>query len=467
MKRIFLIGTACIYLALLFSCKKDAIITSPDARLSFSADTLKFDTVFTTVGSVTQSFKIFNDNDQRLILSGIKLMGGSASPFKLNINGVSSPEVTGMELAANDSIYVFVTVTIDPGAQNLPFLIRDSIRVQYNGNERFVQLEAFGQDAHFMRNAVIQSNTTWPNDLPYVILGSLQISAGATLILSEGCHIYMHADAPFIVDGTLVANGRKGNEVVFTSDRLDEPYRYFPAGWPGIYLRATSINNRLNFAIIKNAYQALVLESPATNSNPKLRLQQCIIENASDAGILSYNSSITADNSLIYNCGKNMQVSLGGSYQFSNCTLASYSTLYSLHKFPVLTLSNSLQQNGGLQTADLSASFTNCILWGEEGFVPNEVQVQKDGTTFFNITFDHCLYRAADSPANSNLVSVIENQDPSFDSIDVNHRYYDFRITKDFLSPAIDQGTATPYLKDLDDLPRSSGITDLGSYEKQ
>lgn len=41
------------------------------------------------------------------------------------------------------------------------------------GNKRLVQLEAWGQNAHFFRDKVVAVNETWNNDLPYVLLGSL------------------------------------------------------------------------------------------------------------------------------------------------------------------------------------------------------------------------------------------------------------------------------------------------------
>jgi hypothetical protein len=42
----------------------------------------------------------------------------------------------------------------------------------------------------------------------------------------------------------------------------------------------------LNYAVIKNAYQAIALQDPSSNANPKLTLNECIIDNAFDAGIL-------------------------------------------------------------------------------------------------------------------------------------------------------------------------------------
>jgi hypothetical protein len=74
---------------IIFSCKKDSFITSHDAKLNTSADTLFYDTVFTSTGSVTQSFKIFNDNNQKLKLSSLKLSGGDLSDFKINVDGTA------------------------------------------------------------------------------------------------------------------------------------------------------------------------------------------------------------------------------------------------------------------------------------------------------------------------------------------------------------------------------------------
>ncbi|MBC7889179.1 MAG: hypothetical protein H7Z13_14985 [Ferruginibacter sp.] len=448
------------------SCKKDSFITSSDARIATSADSLKYDTVFTSVGTITQSFKISNLNTQKLRLSKLKLMGGAASAFKINVNGIPSSEINNIEIAAEDSIYVFVSVNINPNTANLPFIVRDSIQIMYNGNSRFVQLEAFGQNANFLRNRIIQGNITWTNNLPYVILGSLRVDTNATLTIAPGCKIYAHADAPFIIDGSLVINGTPQQKVVFSGDRLDEVYRDLPAGWPGIYFRGSSKNNILIHAIVKNAYQAVVTEQPSGNANPKIILRQCVIENAYDAGILCVNSSLQADNSLISNCGKNINIIYGGDYIFTHCTVAAYSS-YIDHKNPVLTANNFAIQNGTTLTADLNAIFRNCLFWGENNALDNEITTGKQGTNNFKVEFDRCLYKAKTDPGNSIFTAPVKNQDPLFDSIDLSKRYYDFRITKNNLAPGINKGVATGFLKDLDGNNRNNGLPDLGCYEKQ
>lgn len=447
------------------SCKKDSFISSSDAILRISADSIKFDTVFTSVGSVTQSFKIVNENNQQIRLSTVKLMGGSASAFKININGVAATQLNNIEIAANDSIYIFVSVTVNPTAANLPFVISDSISVQFNNNQRWVQLQAYGQNAHFFSNSSILTNISWPNDLPYVILGSLHIAENASLTISPGVKIFAHADAPIIVDGTIVVNGTPGNKVIFSGDRLDEPYKNFPASWPGIYFRSTSKNNQFQFAEIKNAYQAVVVLEPSPNANPKLTIQQCIIDNAYNAGLYCSNSSVMANNILLSNCSNNIYIELGGNYTFTHCTAATYSNNYMAHKTSVVSVANYTAGNPAIN--NLQANFTNCIFWGENGFVDNEILVNKQGTVPFSVSFNNCLYKVLNDPANASFIASIKNIDPLFDSIDISNRYYDFHQNNNAAAPGINKGKAVALSIDLDGKTRNVGLPDMGCYEKQ
>ena len=465
LSRIYLAFTA--LLLVFISCRKDSFITSVDARLNFSTDTLKFDTVFVTSGSTYRTLKIFNDNNQKLRLTEVKLMGGASSVFKMNVDGISGTSFGNLEINANDSLYVFVQVNINPNAANLPYVVRDSIQISYNGNTRKVQLEAFGQNAHFFRNQKITANETWNNDLPYVILGSLLIDTNKTLTINKGCRIYMHADAPIVVDGTIQVNGLKdtADRVYFAGDRLDDPYNGFPASWPGIYFRGTAKDNVFNYAVIKNGYQAIATQDPSVNANPKVTLNETIIDNNYDAGILAINSSVRARNCLISNCGKNLYLLKGGDYQFTHCTVVTYANRYLDHKDPVLVLSNYISVNNVPVTAPLNATFRNCIFWGENGLVADEVAVFKSGSGTFNVNFDYNLWKVTSNPANVTATQIINNQAPLFDSISTSRNYYNFRLKAG--SPAVNKGTASATTIDLDGKVRPVGLPDLGCFELQ
>ncbi|MFI5133536.1 MAG: choice-of-anchor Q domain-containing protein [Chitinophagales bacterium] len=453
-------------LLIFFSCKKDTFITSSDAQVTVTADTLKYDTVFVTSGSITQSFKIINENNQKLRLSSVKLMGGAGSAYKINVDGFTGPEADNLEIEANDSLYVFVQVNINQSANNLPFIIRDSIQVSYNGKSRLVQLQAWGQNAHFLLNKEVSVNETWNNDLPYVILGYLHVQTNKTLTINKGCRIYIHADAPVIIDGTMQVNGLKDtiDRVYFRGDRLDDPYKDFPASWPGILFNTGSKDNIFNYAVIKNSYQSIAAQDPSTNANPKVTLNECVIDNSYDAGIIAVNSSIQARNCLVSNCGKNIFLVKGGDYQFTHCTVASYSNSYIQHKDPVLAVTNFVNVNNIPVSANLSALFRNCIFWGDGGLVDDEVIISKNGNTTFNVNFDYNLWKVQTVPANITSAQIINNQSPVFDSINTSNHYYNFRLKA--TSPAINKGTNAGVTIDLDGNSRPVGLPDLGCFEK-
>ena len=81
--------------ALLFpSCKKDQLLTDSSAKLGFSTDSVLFDTVFTSLGSTTRVFRIYNQHSQPLNISHIALAMGNAAPFKLNVDGISGKSIS-------------------------------------------------------------------------------------------------------------------------------------------------------------------------------------------------------------------------------------------------------------------------------------------------------------------------------------------------------------------------------------
>ena len=277
----------------------------------------------------------------------------------------------------------------------------------------------------------------------------------------------MHADAPFIVHGSLQVAGEQydSTRVVFTGDRLDEPYRNFPASYPGLVFTASSRNNSISYGIIKNAYQGIVVTNPSA-SGTKLTLTETIIDNAYDAGLLGINTSITARNLLISNCGKNIILALGGTYQFTHSTIATFSNSYIQHKDPVLLLTNFLTQGNTITVNDLNATFRNCIFWGEQnGFVKDEVVAAKQGATAYNVTFDKVLWRVQTAPTNATINGAL-TAEPRFDSINTAQRFYNFRLKEG--SPAIDAGVGAGVIIDLDGKMRPIGpAPDLGAYERR
>lgn len=438
-----------------------------NAVLFSSTDSVYFDTVFTSVGAVTQQIKLFNPNSQAIGISSIDLAGGTGSPFVINIDGTPGPALSNFSIPANDSLYIFVTVYIKPNTVPMAFLLQDSILIHYGGQDKTIKMSAWGQNAHFLKNQEITSNTTWPNDLPYVLYGGLRIDSNVTLTIQPGTHIYMHADAPIYVDGTLVVAGDSGtaHQVLFTGDRLDLPYADYPGSWPGIVFSQSSRDNQLNYTLIQNGYHSLEVDGPSPDLNPKLSLNQCIINNSLQEGILGIQTSIKAVNCLISNCGQNLVLTLGGVYQFEFCTVASYSNNLISHQLPVLTLSNAATSGSQVFTSDLSADFVDCIFWGSQG-IGDEALITKQGNTAFSVLFDHSILKEVNYPSNIDSSFLWLNTNPQFiDTVGLLGYAYNFQLQAG--SPAIQVGIGLGILIDLTGNPRPILQPDLGSYERQ
>ncbi len=445
------------FVFIISSCTKEKFITGKNVFLITSDTAIHFDTVFTSIGSVTKQLKIFNINDQKLRINNLQLMGGANSFFKINVSGSAGVQFSNVDMEKGDSLYVFITANINPTTQQLPFIIEDSIRIDYNGNVQYIKLDAFGQNAHFLRSTILTQNTTWQADMPYVLLDTFAVSAGAILTIEKGAQIYCHANTPFTVEGSLQVNGNtdSAGKVTFQNDRLDAPYKDQPGTWAGIYFSTNSIHNELNGVVIKNALQGI-----AADNGSSVLLNECKIDNCAGDGILTDHATVKATNCLISNCSYNVYCSAGGNYTFTNCTLASYTSRYLYHQYQVLTLRNFNEDE--TESNPLQALFQNCIIYGEEGIVPDEVAAFNNSNVSFSVDFENTLYRSPAENPSITYTDCLMNVDPQFQTIDRENNMFDFNLSA--TSPCIDAGKNVQTAIDLAGNNRTN-IPDMGCYE--
>lgn len=473
----FFIVPLLIAILVISSCKKDTIITDTNAKLSFSSDTVIFDTVFTTVGSVTKEIKVYNTYDQKIKISRIRLAGGTNSNYRINIDGIAATDVSEIEIEPNDSIYIFVKVTVDPNNSNSPLVISDSILFETNGNLQQVQLVAWGQDAyyhtpdHFFVNfpdySIIDCDDIWLNDKPHVIYGYAVVDSGCTLTIKEGARIYLHKGGVLWVykDGTLKVQGTMGNPVTFQGDRLEQYYKDKPGQWGKIWLSAGSKNNEVNYAVIKNGYIGIHVDTTANSpTQPTLTLENTIIENMGAAALLAQGSWVVAKNCVFGNCAQYAVVlNIGGKYDFRHCTIGNYYSL-TTRQTPSLVLNNWYEDIYNVtHPRDLTnAYFGNCIIYGS---LSEELQKDSIAAALFNYTFDHCLVKTQTSTNYSRYVNCVINSDPAFK--DYTNNNYELNEG----SAAIDKGlmSIANYLP-FDILRHNrtnDAAPDMGAYEKK
>ncbi len=472
-----------LVVALTITCNRDMLSPDPDALPGFSTDTVTFDTVFTTIGSATMSFKVYNPGNRPLLISSIELAGGEASYFRLNIDGEPLPRVKNVEIPPDDSLFIFIAVTIDPTNVNNPVVIKDSIMFNTNGVLQDVKLIAYGQDVHLINSFVIGTQT-WTNDKPYLIYNNVAIDSGQTLTIEEGTQVFFHRNSSMIIWGRLLVNGTWENPVVFQNDRLEEFYDIIAGQWGTLFIDPISRGNKINHAIIKNAIAGIQIGLPADYQVPELELSNSLIMNVSFAGIYAFGAELTCYNTVIANCaGPATALLRGGRYSFLHCTVSNSGVLGASRSSPSILLTNTfnnpeynesshayeyVRRSGDLEEAE----FVNSIIYGS---FAHEIQLVNNNANQFNFRFDHCLLKAVEDSVNdgstANYNALILNKDPFFRN-DSDRYHLDFSL--DTLSPAKDTGDPQllityPYLE-LDmtgNFRNLDGKPDLGAFERK
>ncbi|MCR5248143.1 MAG: hypothetical protein K6E14_10225, partial [Paludibacteraceae bacterium] len=115
-----------ILFAVFASCKDDEITTDPQYKLEYSVDTISFDTILGGLTTPYQTLKVYNKSGEKIKISSINY-ASSNDYFMVNINGRNSHNVTNIEIADGDSMYVFVQTNGDRSGSKIPFALLDSI----------------------------------------------------------------------------------------------------------------------------------------------------------------------------------------------------------------------------------------------------------------------------------------------------------------------------------------------------
>lgn len=477
MKSFVLAATSAFLLISIFACRKTSFTEDSSAKINFSKDTVLFDTVFTTVGSTTKRFTIRNENSKGIRISKMMLAGGNSSFFRLNLDGVSGIEFEDIEIPSEDSLWVFVEVTLDPNNQNNPLIVTDSVVFFTNGNEQDVDLVAWGQDAYFygqVGGGQYVCGETWNNDKPHVVYGFAVVDTNCTLTINEGAQIYFHENSGIAVelDAKLIVNGITNSQVVFQGDRLEGYYNDLPGQWFGLWFRGGSSGSVMNHAIVKNSNYGIFVDGASDTStfypNTNLTVNNTYSYNHVATSIWGRGSIIRANNCVFANAGQFCGAyTLGGNYEFRHCTFANYYS-YSNRQTPTILATN-YQENQD-QTIDLNdlenCYFGNCIVFGN---LEHELGFDEITGTAFNYLFDNTLVKVesgTDLSDASHYQDVFVNLDPNFE------RYQDNNYRLDTLSPAENKGNPvitqqSPVLfQDIEGLGRKLA-PDLGAHERQ
>lgn len=448
------------------SCKHNRY--NEDVELIFSPDTVMFDTVFTTTTSVTKSFTVYNPSRNPVKLD-IYLAGSSQSFYSINVNGESGTAFQDVEIPGRDSIFVFVKVNINPGDQNNPFLVSDSIMFCNTHRRQAVQLVAFGQDAHFiipdhhtiasMPYSIVaheHEHIHWTNDKPWVIYGWAVVDSLGKLTIDPGTKIYVHSGGGIWVYryGNINVNGTVEEPVTFAGDRREEFFSTDYAQWGYIWINEGLEDNIIRNAVITNSATGLRLTALTEYLGNKTVLENTIIQNNRDYGVFAEGANMQMTNCQISNNGGASLALQVGDFTLNHVTVSNFYAQSSRTE-PAVILHNYYTSGNITYVGNTNLICNNSIFYG---YRDNEFTTSAHNGADLAYSLRNCILKK-EGGADSHFINCLFNTRPQFRS----EYHQDCELEEN--SPAIDAGwEGLGIATDLLGRARN-GIPDIGAYE--
>lgn len=438
-KRIFLFIS--ILLAI-FSCEDDdSFTTSRSALLTFSADTVRMDTVFSTVGSSTYTFWVYNNAQDGIRISRAYLKNGNQSGIRVNVDGAylnnqQGSYVSDIEVRKGDSIRVFVEITASANSQSVAQLISDDLVFHLeSGVEQKVHLQAYAWDAWLVSDMVIERDSLIETNQPLVVYGVITVKEGVTLSIRNS-RLFFHDKAGIEVYGTLMTDC-----VVMRGDRLDHMFDYLPydrvsGQWGGIVLKSSSKYNRLIDTDIHSSMVGVRCDSSMiAPDQQQLYMERTIIHNSKGHGVELHSAYVSMVDCQITNSLGDCVSLDGGAVNIQGCTLAQFYPFSADRGVAIRFVNGNASYNHPL----VQMNCTNTIITGyaDDELMGTSLKEKAD----FNYYFENCLLRTPlveDTLHFKNIIWEKPSDEISgkkhFVKIDETNFIYDFHLDEN--SPA-------------------------------
>lgn len=441
------------------SCNRDDIsFDSPSQLLRFSADTVFLDTVYNQVRSETYAVKIYNDEDNDVMIPRVALQSGSSSLYRINVDGKAGTDFSNIPLRKKDSLYIFVEIA--PVANAPEAIAEDQIQIQTPAGNQHVTLFSVVQDAEFYIQSetnpnILGTDTNWTNEKAKIIFGDLTVAEGKTLDIQKGTKVYFHKNSGLKISKNANLNvlGDLNQEVIFRGDRNDSRYDTIPKNWNGIKFETGSHLN-MNYAKVFGGTRGLEMnETQAVITNT-------IVHTFQEYGILAVKSNINASNLVMNNCGEAaLGIFKGGNYSIAHSTLANYWDFNSALPALGIYATNEYQNGTVLENGPLSLKVNNSIIYGS---AENMVELKPTSGQTFSTEFNYSLLKYG-TKATYATTNSITNKDPKF--MNYFTQKMNLRVNED--SPAKGKGStavAATVPLDIVKISRTASPT-MGAYQ--
>lgn len=463
--RLFILTIISAIGLMMVSCISDAVSTSSGDILTFSRDTVNFDTVFTDLGTPTARLVVRNKAKKAINISSIRFRRADTE-FTLNVDGVSGKEFRNVEIMAQDSIYIFIECYIPQSQGDAVGLVSDNLEFVTNGVTQDVRVEAYGQNVTRLRGRKITSDMRLTSDRPYVVFDSLVVERGAVLRIEPGTQVLFHDGARLTVRGRIEAVGAPGKMIALRGDRLDNvlpdvKYDIMAGQWYGITIDRESFGNRLEYVDMRSTEIGLRVDSCADFSQSKLYLRNSWLHNSQGCVLESKYARVDAVGVCFSEAADAVVKLRGGEHNFLQCTIAN-NYLFSAIRGNLLTLEHCLPSDmlSGNTMPLMKASFRNTIIYGLAG------DISPGDLTGSDVVLEYVSLKSAGSD-DANFISCFWDTDPIFYTNRPIY-YFNYRLQPD--SPVIHSGNVSFVTaeaeRDMDGVSRTAtGAPSLGAYQ--
>lgn len=402
------------------SCNKDDItFDAPSQQLRFSKDTVFCDTVYHQVRSETYLVKVYNNEDKDVLIPRINLEKGSASLYRINVDGKPGYDFKDVPLRKKDSMYIFVEIA--PQATGPEAIAEDKILFNSGAGQQHVTLFSVVQDAEFFIETptnpnVISNHTVWDKTKAKIIYGNLTINPNITLDIQPGTKVYFHTNSGMKVStgASLNINGALNEEVILRGDRNDLAHDTLPKNWNSIKMDVNS-NLNMNFARLFGGTRGLDMKQNTAN------ISNSFIYNFFEYGIYAVGSTVSAKNLVMNNCGEScIGIFRGGNHSYTHATIANYSKTMGSFNRNGITAANEWKnasgttEQGALQRLDIK----NSIVYSDRD---NSVNLEQTPGQQFEFLLQNSLIKYSGIPeagfnfdTSPNVAQSIKNVDPQF-----------------------------------------------------
>ena len=330
-------------------------------RLSFSLDSLSFDTLVAGIRSGVEDLRIHNNGSKSVLIDRLWLPEHSV--FTFWVHGQKGKSTGPFRILGEDSLLVLIEVTAEGMTRSEPTYREEWLRFSSGSYRDSLRLIVWEQDAELIDELVVRNDEHWQDRPAWRIQSRIHVRERATLEIGPGVKLYFENNAGMLIQGTLIVRGTEERPVIFTSVRQDGPYAHTPGQWEGIFFRNNSNAHIMEHVRISNANTGIGLGSVNDNvpRAPSLRLGNAVISDCAKVALQAVNSDTYLYNTLMYNSNRYLINLSGGNHELIHLTLSNENSSFVDGGGALI---GSDPPSVGMNPQPFGLAITNSLLWG-------------------------------------------------------------------------------------------------------